>query len=147
MATSKEKKKLIQAMYDEVQVKKANLLAAETPHYKTNGLFKQDQRSAAVDIKVLRSTEEIEDIAMFLSSRSDLRNKVRKELGLSELPLVHQSVSITDWMYDLKIRVTQIEKTKIAADIAAMETELKRLSPEIEEDESLKALKSKIAGL
>lgn len=130
----------VEALYAEVQKRKAEIQAVSREQYVTNCLFRSNGQGEMVDIRTIRYISKIQEHVAFLMGRKRDFDEAGKVLGLSS-PAEFQWYNVTyeQWINDFKIAATRIELVERKEKLARLEEKLLKISS----PEFLKALQLK----
>lgn len=138
----------VQALFNVVQQKKAEIAKTEKPSWKTNCAFRYRPNIPAIDanIQTITKVAELLEIAAFLIEKESCYQKANEALG-TDVKFKWLGYSLEDWMADIKTRVNKVEISKKKEELEKLETRLNSLiSPEMrnqmELDEITKMLSS-----
>lgn len=134
----------IRALYEKVQAKKTEILSAEKGNYQTDGYFRFSSTGQVIDIKTVRSTDQLCDVTAFLIEREKSHEEAAKFLGV-ESKTTWLSAPINSWMNDLKLRATQLNIAAEKANLEGMENTLLTISPQLLKELQLEAVKKALS--
>jgi hypothetical protein len=119
----------VQALFAEVEKRKAAIAAAENPTcFVTNGNFRYSNDGAIHNLKSVRHIPQLVDMVVFLLTRKNAHEEACKLLE-TESSCNWLSVSVDHWISDIKIRVTQLSISDRKAALANLEEKLRKLAP------------------
>lgn len=122
----------IQALFDLVQARKAEVASIDRPIYITEGQFRYSENvGASVDIKVVRDVRKLKEIYMFLLERSS-HNETANEFFKTTEPFTWLGFSVEEWGKDLKTRANILQSAKLKSELLVLEERLNKIiTPEL----------------
>lgn len=135
----------VRTLYATVQTQKAEIAQAEKGSYVTDGQFRFSNTSQVHDIRSVRHTNKLQEMAAFLIGKQRDFDEAGKLLGV-ENEFTWEGATVDQWVADLKVRSAQIELVNRKAKLAKLEEKLLRIaSPEFLAELELEAIKAALA--
>lgn len=129
---AQETDKLVQELFNVVQVKKEAIAKAEKPSWLTNCAFRYNKEtSASINLQVCSDIEELLNILGFLIEKKNNFEEAQKLLNTS-LTFKWLGFSFDQWLSDIKTRIDKIQINSKKKELEDLETRLDKLiSPEL----------------
>lgn len=131
MAKTKDQKKAIRAMYNQVQENKAAIANAENGRYLTDGNFRVNNSSAIINLKTASNPLQLRDAYADLLEKSKSKAEANAILGISDESPTHMGASIAEWTADFKTSIARINKVAMLRQVEQDEAFLLTMDPAI----------------
>jgi hypothetical protein len=125
------KEEMINQLWEQYLVKKAEVEKALKPTYLTGGSFRfgEGTVSGGIDITTARDERKLVEIGAFLTERSNSYQAVAERLGC-KVSFTWLGFTEDEWFTDLKTRVDSLQISKRRAELAEFETRLNKVMPQ-----------------
>lgn len=135
----------VQALFDALQAKKAEVANAERPQYITGGSFRySESNGASIDIISERNEKKLVEILTFLLERSEKYAVAAEQLNVT-VDFTWLGFTVKEWFTDLKTRVSTLQIAKRRAELKELEEKINKvISPEMRREMELKALEASL---
>lgn len=135
----------VQALFDALQAKKAEVANAERPQYITGGSFRySESNGASIDIISERNEKKLVEILTFLLERSEKYAEAAEQLNVT-VDFTWLGFTVKEWFTDLKTRVSTLQIAKRRAELKELEEKINKvISPEMRREMELKALEASL---
>jgi len=137
----------IDKLINQIKVKKEAISKAEKSSWNTNCSFSYTEKPAdAINLHVERDISQLIRMAGFLKYREQAYAEGAKELGIAKPPAFKwQGYSSSDWIDDIKVRITKIQISAEKKKLEELEARLdKIISPEKRRELELAAIASEL---
>lgn len=131
MAKTKDQKKAIRAMYNQVQENKAAIANAENGRYITDGNFRLSNASAILNLKTESNPMRLRDAFADLLEKFKSKVEANTVLGLVETEITHFGASLSEWTSDFKTSIARINKVAMLRQVEQDEAFLLTMDPAI----------------
>jgi hypothetical protein len=143
----KTKDEIILELQSQVAEKKAKIAKAERPTWKTTCSYKETPNAMSINIHVTNDTNVLVGIMASLTTRKESMERAAKELGFEKYTYVHDGFPVSEWVDDVKLRLTKINIAVERAKLDEIEKRLAKLeSPELKEQRELAELMKMMQG-
>lgn len=147
MAKSKEEKKLIRAMYVQVQENKAAIANADNGRYITDGAFRLNNSSAIINLKTASNPLQLRDAYADLLEKSKSKVEANGILGIVDNSPTHMGATIAEWTADFKTSIARINKVAMLRQIEMDEIALTQMDPTILAQIKLEEIQKRNEGI
>jgi hypothetical protein len=104
-----DRDKIVQELFNVVQIKKIEIAKAEKPNWETNCVFRYNKDSSVnTNLQVCNNVEDLVNILGFLIEKKNSFDAAQKILG-TKLKFQWSGFSFENWSSDLKSTVAKIE--------------------------------------
>jgi hypothetical protein len=117
----------VRELYATVQKQKSEIASAEKGTYVTDGQFRYSNNSQVHDLRLVRHTNQLQEMAAFLLGKQRDFVEAGKLLGV-ENKFTWYGATVDQWVSDLKVRATQIDLVNRKAKLAELESKLLRIA-------------------
>lgn len=134
---------VVKNLFDKLLIQKAEVSKAERPVYITGGQFRYSESIGnTIDIMTVRDSRKLVEILAFLKDREKSFNEAKEELGVN-VDFTWLGVSVEDWTWDLKTRLSVLNITAKRKKLAVLEEKLNKLvSPEMRTQMEIAAIEA-----
>jgi len=139
------KEQMIDNLFAQLTLKKAEVASATKPMFITGGLFRYSEgMTNQTDITTVRDERKLVEIAAFLKERAKSYKESAVELGC-DVAFTWLGFTQEEWFADLKTRVNVLQLSKRRSELIELETRLNKIVPQemrdaMEMKELMKAL-------
>ena len=125
------KEEMINQLWEQYLVKKAEVEKANKPTYITSGQFRYSENSATggMDITTVRDERKLVEAGAFLEGRTALYKSVADRLGC-KVEFTWLGFTEEEWFTDLQTRVNTLQVAKRRAELQEFETRLNKVMPQ-----------------
>lgn len=135
----------VQALFETVQKKKADIAKAEKPNWETSCTFHRDPNSSASqNIQIITKVDDLVDIIAFLLEKQHFYQEANKVLG-TKVKFLWQGFTVAQWISDIKTRINKVDISKKRKELETLESRLNAiLSPEARRKMEIDAIKAQL---
>lgn len=139
------KEQAIDALFVQLELKKAEVALANKPVYITGGGFRYSEgMSSQIDITTARDERKLIEVVAFLKERAKSYDEAAVELGCDS-KFTWLGFSPEEWTADCQTRVNVLQIAKKKAELAALEIRINKVVPQdIREARELVALQKEL---
>ncbi len=136
----------VEALFAEVQKRKAEINSATKEQYVTNCMFQFSNASETIDIRTIRFPNKVQEYVAFLIGRFRDYEDAAKLLGIDPpKEFTWYGATFNEWVNDFKIRATILDLTAKKEKLFKMEEKLLKIaSPEFLQALQLKEIQAEL---
>jgi len=141
------KDKIVQELFDIIQIKKAEIAKAEKPTWNTNCLFSYENFNSPTNLRVVSKISDIvQMLAYLLSNEKDWA--LANEKLATNVEFLYNGYTVEEWTSDFKTRISQISIIESKKNLESLQSRLDKLvSKEMREKLELEAIQKEINNL
>ena len=133
-------------LIEEVQKRKAEIAKAEKPNWQTHCSFSYDGGgSKGINLHVEKDVGKLVCIAAFLRDKEKSYKETADILGIEAPPFTWSTFKVSDWLQDIKTRITKIQIFDKKKKLESLEARLNKIiSPELRAKMELDAIAAEL---